>query len=150
MTTIEEIPIDVSEEALPEPDAVVEEPLSPIEEEEAPAPKKRGRPPGAKNKAKAKPKVVVAKRKPRAPPPPPSEDEDEEDEDDEPDAPRVPLRRTHSRASAPSQREYEEDVVDARSVAAEMLQMLSQRNVNRNQAKRNKYASWFPTNHAVY
>ena len=52
MTTIEEIPIDVSEEALPEP-AVVEEPLSPIEEE-APAPKKRGRPPGAKNKAKAK------------------------------------------------------------------------------------------------
>ena len=145
MTTIEEIEI-VSEEALPEP-AVVEEPLSPIEEEEAPAPKKRGRPPGSRNRAK--PKVVVAKRKPRAPPPPPSEDEDEEEEDDEPDAPRVPLRRTHSRASAPSQREYEEDVVDARSVAAEMLQMLSQRNVNRNQAKRNKYASWFPNN-AVY
>ena len=146
MTTIEEIEI-VSEEALPEPDAVVEEPLSTIEEEEAPAPKKRGRPPGATNKAKAKPKVVVAKRKPRAPPPPPSEDE--EDEDDEPDAPRVPLRRTHSRASAPSQREYEEEVLDARSVAAEMLQMLSRRNADKHQAKRNKYASWFPNN-AVY
>ena len=144
---IEEIAIDVSEEALPEP-AVVEEPLSPIEEEEeAPAPKRRGRPPGAKNRAK--PKVVVAKRKPRAPPPPPSEDEDEEDEDDEPDAPRVPLRRTHSRASAPSQREYEEEVLDARSVAAEMLQMLSRRNADKHQAKRNKYASWFPNN-AVY
>ena len=144
MTTIEEIPIDVSEEALPEPDAVVEEPLSTIDEEEAPAPKKRGRPPGAKNRAKPK---VVAKRKPRAPPPPPSEEE-EEDEDDEPDTPRIPLRRTHSRASAPSQREYEE-VLDARSVAAEMLQMLSQRNANKHQAKRAKYASWFP-NQAVY
>ena len=141
MTTIEEIEI-VSEEALPEP-AVVEEPLSPIEEE-APAPKRRGRPPGAKNRAK--PKVVVAKRKPRAPPPPPSEDEDEEDGDDEPDAPCVPLRRTHSRASAP---EYEEEVVDARSVAAEMLQMLSRRNADKHHAKRAKYASWFP-NHAVY
>jgi len=147
MTTIEEIPIDVSEEALPEP-AVVEEPLSPIEEEEeAPAPKRRGRPPGAKNRAK--PKVVVAKRKPRAPPPPPSEEEDEEEEDDEPDTPRIPLRRTHSRASAPSQREYEEEVLDARSVAAEMLQMLSRRNADKHHAKRAKYASWFPNN-AVY
>jgi hypothetical protein len=144
MTTIEEIPIDVSEEALPEPDAVVEEPLSPIEEEEAPAPKKRGRPAGAKNRAKPK---VVAKRKPRAPPPPPSEDEEEED--DEPDTPRIPLRRTHSRASAPSQREYEEEVLDARSVAAEMLQMLSRRNADKHHAKRAKYASWFPNN-AVY
>jgi len=144
MTTIEEIPIDVSEEALPEPDAVVEEPLSTIEEE-APAPKKRGRPPGSMNRAKPK---VVAKRKPRAPPPPPSEEE-EEDEDDEPDTPRIPLRRTHSRASAPSQREYEEEVMDARSVAAEMLQMLSRRNADKHQAKRAKYASWFP-NHAVY
>ena len=140
MTTIEEIPIDVSEEALPEP-AVVEEPLSPIEEE-APAPKKRGRPPGAKNRAK--PKVVVAKRKPRAHPPPPS-DEEEEEEDEEPDTPLPRMRRTHSRASAP---EYEEEVVDARSVAAEMLQMLSRRNADKHHAKRAKYASWFP-NHAV-
>ena len=143
---IEEIPIDVSEEIQPEP--VVDEPLPTIEEDDMPAPKKRGRPPGARNRAKPK-VVVVAKRKPRAPPPPPSEEEEEEDEDDEPDTPRIPLRRTHSRASAPSQREYEEEVLDARSVAAEMLQMLSRRNADKHQAKRNKYASWFPNN-AVY
>ena len=46
---IEEIPIDISEEAPPEPD-VIDEPLPTIEE--APAPKRRGRPTGAKNKVK--------------------------------------------------------------------------------------------------
>ena len=132
---IEEIPIDINEEAPPEPD-VIDEPLPTIEE--APQPKRRGRPAGAKNKAK--PKVVVAKRKPRAPPPPPSDDEEEEGEEEEYEPPQI--RRTRSRAAP----EYEEEVVDARSVATEMLQMLSQRNANRNQAKRNKYASWFPNN----
>ena len=145
---IEEIPIDVSEEALPEPDDVPAEPLSTIEEE-APAPKKRGRPAGAKNKPKSK--IVAApkaaKKPKRTPPPPPSDDESEEEEDEEEPTPPPPLRRTRSRAAPAS--EYEEEVVDARSVAAEMLQMLSQRNANRNQAKRNKYASWFPNN-AVY
>ena len=133
---IEEIPIDISEEAAPEPDAI-DEPLSTIEEEAAP--KKRGRPPGAKNITKLK--VVTAKTpKKKAPPPPPSEYEDSEEEYEPPPQ----IRRTHSRASAP---EYEEDeIVDARSVATEMLQMLSQRNTNRIQAKRNKYASWFPNN----
>ena len=133
---IEEIPIDVSEEAPPEPDAI-DEPLSTIEEETAP--KKRGRPPGSKNLAKLK--VVTTKTsKKKAPPPPPSEYEDSEEEYEPPPQ----IRRTHSRASAP---EYEEDeVVSARSVATEMLQMLSQRNTNRIQAKRQKYASWFPNN----
>ena len=140
MATIEEIPI-VSEEAQPdEVDPVTEE--VPVEEEPtAPAPKKRGRPAGAKNKAKPK---IVGRPKKKTPEPPPSDDSEEES-DEEPPPP--PPRRTRSRA-APAP-EYEEEVVDARSVAAEMLQMLSQRNVNRNQAKRQKYASWFP-NHAVY
>ena len=139
---IEEIPIDISEEASPEPD-MADEPLSTIEEETAPAPKKRGRPPGAKNIAKLK--VVTAKTpKKKAPPPPPSEYEESEEEYEPPPQ----IRRTHSRASAP---EYEEDeIVDARSVATEMLQMLSQRNVNRNHAKRQKYASWFPPNNGGY
>ena len=144
MATIHEIPIDISEEAQPEEvDPVTDE--APVEEEPtAPAPKKRGRPAGAKNK----PKVVVvtkaAKPKKKALPPPPSEDE-EESEEEEPPTP-TPLRRT--RSSAPQEYEHPPPL-DARHVAAEMLQMLSQRNANRHQAKRAKYASWFP-NTAVY
>ena len=142
MATIEEIPI-LSEEAQPdEVDPVTEE--APVEEEPtAPAPKKRGRPAGAKNKAKPK---IVARPKKKAPPPPPSDDEEEESDEEEPPPP--PPRRTRSRA--PQQEEYEEEPpMDARSVATEMLQLLSQRHVDRNQAKRQKYASWFP-NRAVY
>ena len=137
-TIIEEIPI-VSEEAQPdEVDPVTED--APVEEEPAPGPKRRGRPAGAKNKAK--PKVVAAKPKKKAPPPP-SESESEEEEYEPP-----PRRKTRSRA--PVQEEYEEEPpLDPRQVAAEMLTMLSQRNVDRNQAKRQKYASWFP-NRAMY
>ena len=142
---IEEIAIDVSEEAQPEPEEAQVEPLQTIEEE-APAPKKRGRPPGAKNKAKVK--VVVAKRKPRAPPPPPSDYEESEEEEEVPPPP--PIRRTRSRAAPPPEYEEEEEVFDARTVAAEMLQMLSRRNADKHHAKRAKYASWFPTNRAVY
>jgi len=137
-TIIEEIPI-VSEEAQPdEVDPLTDE--VPAEEEPTPAPKRRGRPAGAKNKAK--PKVVAAKPKKKAPPPP-SESESEEEEYEPP-----PRRKTRSRA--PVQEEYEEEPqLDPRQVAAEMLSMLSQRNVDRNVAKRQKYASWFP-NRAVY
>ncbi len=144
-TIIEEIAIDISEEAQSEEvDPVTDE--APVEEEPiAPTPKKRGRPAGAKNKPK--PKVIAApkaaKPKRKAPPPPPSEDENESEEE-EPPTP-IPMRRT--RSSIPE--EYEHAPVDARHVAAEMLQMLSQRNSDRHQAKRAKYASWFPNN-AVY
>ena len=140
MATIQEIPI-VSEEAQPdEVDPVTEE--APVEEEPtAPAPKKRGRPAGAKNKAKPK---IVARPKKKTPEPPPSDDSEEEEEEEPP----PPPRRTRSRA-APAPEYEEEEIVDARSVAAEMLQMLSQRHVDRNHAKKQKYASWFP-NRAVY
>ena len=145
-TIIEEIPIDISEEAQPEEvDPVTDE--APVEEEPI-APKKRGRPQGSRNRPK--PKVVAApkaaKPKRKAPPPPPSEDEDESEEE-EPPTP-IPMRR---RARAPAtQEEYEEEPpMDPRLVAAEMLQMLSQRHAGRTQAKKAKYASWFPNN-AVY
>ena len=152
MTTIEEIPIDVSEEA--QPDEQTEPVTEPMEEEPTePAPKKRGRPPGSRNRV-AKPKVVAAKPKAAKPkkkaqPPPPSDDEEEEDYEEEEYEP--PPRRK-ARARAPPQEEYEEEPapLDPRLVAAEMLSMLSQRNVDRNAAKRQKYASWFPTNRAVY
>jgi hypothetical protein len=145
-TIIEEIPIDISEEAQPEEvDPVTDE--APVEEEPtAPAPKKRGRPIGAKNRPK--PKIVAApkaaKPKRKAPPPPPSEDEEESGEE-EPPTP-IPMRRT--RSSIPEEYEHAPPL-DPRLVAAEMLQMLSQRNAGRTQAKRAKYASWFP-NPPVY
>ncbi len=141
-TIIEEIAIDLNEEAQSEEvDPVTAE--APAEEPTAPAPKKRGRPAGAKNKPKIVAAPKAAKPKKKAPPPPPSEDEEEEEEE-EPPTP-TPLRRT--RSSAPQ--EYEHAPMDARQVAAEMLQMLSQRNADRHQAKKAKYASWFPNN-AVY
>ena len=138
-TIIEEIPI-VSEEAQPdEVDPLTDE--VPVEEEPI-APKKRGRPAGAKNKPK--PKIMASKPKKKAPPPP-SESESEEEEYEPP--PRKHERKT--RAAPREESEEEEPVLDPRQVAAEMLSMLSQRNVDRNAAKRQKYASWFP-NHAVY
>ena len=129
----------MSEEAQPDEQA---DPLTdevPVEEQEPTAPKKRGRPAGAKNKAK--PKVVAAKPKKKAPPPP-SESESEEEEYEPP-----PRRKT--RAAPREKSEEEEALLDPRQVAAEMLSMLSQRHVDRNAAKRQKYASWFP-NRAVY
>ena len=145
-TIIEEIPVDISEEAQPEEvDPVTDE--APVEEEPI-APKKRGRPAGAKNKAR--PKVIAApeaaKTKRKAPPPPPSEDE-EESEEETPPTP-IPMRR-RARVPPPQEEYEEEPPMDPRLVAAEMLQMLSQRHAGRTQAKKAKYASWFPNN-AVY
>ena len=146
-TIIEEIPI-VSEEAQPEEAQPVTEPVDVEEETPAPAPKKRGRPVGAKNKAKvvAAPKAVKPKPKKKAQPPPPSDDEEEESEEEY----QPPRRKARARA-APREEEYEEAApLDPRLVAAEMLSMLSQRNVDRTAAKRQKYASWFQPNRAVY
>ena len=66
---------EVVEEKKPE---VVEEPV------EEPAPKRRGRPPGAKNKAKPEPKPAPKPSKPRPPREP--EPEPEEDSDGDVDA----------------------------------------------------------------
>jgi hypothetical protein len=145
-TIIEEIPIDISEEAQPEEvDPVTDE--APVEEEPI-APKKRGRPIGAKSRPK--PKIVAApkaaKPKRKAPPPPPSEDE-EESEEETPPTP-IPMRR-RARAPPPQEEYEEEPPMDPRLIAAEMMQMLSQRHAGRTQAKKAKYASWFPNN-AVY
>ena len=87
---------------------------------------------------------MAAKPKKKGPPPPSDDEEEEEEEEYEP----PPRRKTRSRA--PVQEEYEEEPqLDPRQVAAEMISLLSQRNVDRNAAKRQKHASWFP-NHAVY
>ena len=125
---IEEIPIDAGETPEPEEaEASLEEevPESPAPE---PAPKRRGRPPGAKNKATPKaappPPPVIKRQRSRRPPTPESSSSSE----DEP----APRGRTQSR----------EDPM--RLMAAEMLHLMQSQSMNRQQARANKYASWFP------
>ena len=125
MAEIEEVPIsdtpiDVAvEETSPEPVEV--------------APKKRGRPKGSANKPKA-----VAKAKPKRAPKrqlTPVESEEESP----PPAPRK--RRT--RVEELSQDSVSPEPPTTRDIAAEVLHLLSNRHIERNAAKRQKYASWF-------
>ena len=131
MADIEEIPLDQTEntennqEIIQDNEDIVEN----IEEEPAPAPplsRKKGRPPGAKNKPKApapkpkpKPKAKVKKQ---------PEYEEYESEEEEPPPPR---RRTQ-----PAE-------VDRHQLAAEVLGLLQQQRYNQTTARRSHYASWF-------
>ena len=134
---IEEVPIVDTEESA----VVVTEPI---------VVKKRGRPKGAPNKPKVVPKPP---RAPKKQPAPPSESEDEpvpvkvkkkralpppSSSDEEP-APRKP-RRSRARTISPA------PILDTRQVASEVLQLLSNRQVNQATARREKYRSWFPAN----
>ena len=135
---IEEVPIVDTEESA----AVVPEPI---------VVKKRGRPKGAPNKPKVVPKPPKAPKK--QPTAPPSESEEEpvpvkakkkralpppSSSDEEP-APRKP-RRSRARTISPA------PIMDTRQVASEVLQLLSNRQVNQATARREKYRSWFPAN----
>ena len=129
---IEEIPIDAGESPEPEEaEASLEEEAPEPPAPEPPAPKRRGRPPGAKNRAKPKaaPPPVIKRQRSRRPPTPESTSSEE---DYEP----APQRR------APHQRAQPEDPM--RTVAAEMLHLMQHQNMNRQQARADKYASWFP------
>ena len=134
---IEEVPIVDTEESA----AVAPEPI---------VVKKRGRPKGAPNKPKVVPKPPKA---PKKQPAPPSESEEEpvpvkakkkralpppSSSDEEP-APRKP-RRSRARTISPA------PIMDTRQVASEVLQLLSNRQVNQATARREKYRSWFPAN----
>ena len=140
---IEEIPIaDVAEEAAPTT-AVAAEVAEEVEAE-APAPKKsRGRPPGAKNKPKAAPAAPKeAEPKPKAKRAPRKVAQVEEEEESEEEAPPPPkLKRAPSRQM--SQDSLQPEPPDTRQIAAEVLHLLSNRHVERAQAKRDKYRSWF-------
>ena len=134
---IEEVPIvDTEESAVVAPEPIVV--------------KKRGRPKGAPNKPKVVPKPPKA---PKKQPAPPSESEEEpvpvkakkkralpppSSSDEEP-APRKP-RRSRARTISPA------PIMDTRQVASEVLQLLSNRQVNQATARREKYRSWFPAN----
>ena len=107
------MPIEVENIVEPVP-AAVEEPEAPAAQEEPPvpeavepAPKKRGRPSGSRNKPRVPepaldapaPVVEAPKPKPKpkkvklAPPPPPSESESEASEEDEPEPPSPATQR---------------------------------------------------------
>ena len=137
---IEEIPIaDAAEESAP---VAAVEAVEEVEAE-APAPKKRGRPPGAKNKPKAAPAAPnepeakpKAKKAPRKVVQVEEEEESEEEYAPPPKKKRAAVRQVSPDSVAP-------EPPDTRQIAAEVLHLLSNRHVERAQAKRDKYRSWF-------
>ena len=139
---IEEIPIDI-EETQDNEESEIPQPEDPVESEEipqpeAPTPKRRGRPPGAKNKAKPKPRPppVIKRSMSRRRPPTPEDSEESEEEEEYQPPPR------------PRRRQQEVDPDPMRTTAAEMLHLMQSQSANRQQARVNKYASWFPQSYA--
>ena len=121
MAEIQEIPLDDVEA----PEAVPEvEDIQVME----PAPKKRGRPPGVKNKATAPPAPKPkAKRKAYVPPSPA---ESSSGEDTPPPRARRPARQTP-------------EPLDRRALAADVLGLLQEQRMSRGVARRTHYATWF-------
>ena len=153
---IEEVPIADAESApVQEEPAVVEVPA------EA-APKKRGRPPGAKNRPKAKTEARPAPAREASPPkrsakrgskaaeprkaPPESESEEEPPPKSAKRGSGAAQRRARSVPEVPkeqSQDSVSPEPLDTRAIAAEVLHLLSNRHVERAAQKREKYRSWF-------
>ena len=134
MSNIEEVPI-AEETAVPDGEADEPPPAQPAEEE--PAPKKRGRPKGALNKKTVAKKTATKKTAPVEEEPPPVRASASE----------RPARK-RKRAATPEEEESSPDSVypqppDTRAIAAEVIQMLSNRHLDRAQARREKYRSWF-------
>jgi len=124
MAEIQEIPLD----AVEAPEAVPE--VEDIQEVEAPAPKKRGRPPGVKNKAKAPPAPKAKPKAKRKAYVPPSPAESSSGEDTPPPRARRPARHTP-------------EPLDRRALAADVLGLLQEQRMSRGVARRNHYAAWF-------
>ena len=135
MSEIQEIPLEVEE-----PIENSQEEIQDNKENE-PAPKKRGRPPGAKNKARPSP--------PTAPPPPPpapkpkskkravKEIEYETESESDETAP----RRSRRNAEIPEAASVVH--LDRHALASDVLTILQQQRYDRSNARRNHYASWF-------
>ena len=131
MTEIVEVPIQAEEPT--ENTAEILE-VIPENTEDNPSTKKRGRPPGAKNKAKPAP-APKPKPKPKAKVNKviEYEDEDYEEEYEEP-----PPRRRRA-----PELQYVPQEVDRNALAAEVLGILQQQRYSQRDAKRAHYASWF-------
>ncbi len=126
---IEEIPIDESEQITESEQIAEAEQIA--EPEVKPKPRAKGRPKGALGKKK-KVDDVPQKKKPK---PPPSESEEEEE-------PQPRKKQKVQREPSPDSRSSYEPP-DSRLIAAEVLQLLSNRHIDRSAAKREKYRSWF-------
>ena len=126
MTEIQEIPIQAEDPIENTQDIAQDNQENP--EEIQPAPKKRGRPAGAKNKAKPAPKPKPkqkAKQKPVE-----YEEYEEESEEEQTQPPR------RVRAEQPVE-------LDRHALAIEALGFLQQQRYQRTSARRSHYASWF-------
>ena len=124
MSIIEEIPINAVEIPINAMETQINTEEIQINAEEIAAPKKRGRPVGAKSKPKAKVKkapVIID-----------SEESEEE-----------PPPKKKKRRQADDVEEYQAPLPTSRDVAMEVLGMLSDRNTQRANQRRSKYASWF-------
>ena len=128
MAEIEEIPLDAVEAPEATPEMVAEQ--VDTAEIPAPAPKKRGRPPGVKNKAKAPPAPKAKPKAKRTAYVPPSPAESSSGEDTPPPRARRPARQTP-------------EPLDRRALAADVLGLLQEQRMSRGVARRTHYASWF-------
>ena len=161
---IEEIPVEAAVEAEPELAA-------PVQPESAPAPKRRGRPPGSLNKKTKIKNAAPAEEAPATPPRAragsskvaPARMGSAAAALPSPDEAKPPKKRSKRRPPSPSSSEEEErprrrrraagagsseqaqvyEPPDSRQIAAEVLSMLSSRHLDLRQAKREKYRGWF-------
>ena len=134
MTTIEEIPLDIQETVEDIQENIEEIQEIPEKVEEA-APKKRGRPAGAKNKKKIEEAPVEpVKAKPVKTPPVKTKPMKTIPN-------KAPKKRPVEAYSSSS--EEEARPLDKRALAAEMLEILSQQRHGKANARRDHYATWF-------
>ena len=139
--SIQEFPLDeVAVEAEPSPPDAQAESQSNLQFEKQ-APKKRGRPAGAKNKPKeilkaappkAEPAPVKAKPRPKKKAPVYEETSSSEEES------QVAAPRQRRQRSVPAQQP-----MDTRSLAADVLDLLQSQRMSRTMQRRNHYASFF-------
>lgn len=146
MAEIEEVPLDTPQIIEENAQDIQETPMDNVEIEETPAPKKKGRPPGAKNKPKPKPAPKPAP-KPKAKKKPQVEYEYDDDYDDEEILTELPPPpRRHSSGGAKPRgtlRPRRAAPVEMEALAADVLNILQQQRYDRTHARRNHYASWF-------
>ena len=138
MATIEEIPLEAPNQETVEEAPPARREALPQTAEETTAPKKRGRPPGAKNKSKVEALVEVSALR------------DSSAVKAVPKAKAVPVKAKVKRVVEEYSSSEEEAAtiprapeLDRRALAAEMLEMLSQQRHGRANARREHYASWF-------
>jgi len=141
---IEEVPINPEETG--EPQGAVEPPETVEPPADVPAPKKRGRPVGAKGK----PKVKRAEPAPEPEPEPEPESAPEPTPKPKKTAPKkaapkkaVPKKKPVVQSSDSEEETEKRAGTDARAVAAEIMQLLSNQHASRATARRQKYAGWF-------